>query len=487
MRSSSTKIFSKPLLAIIAISLMISLSIVAISTSLHYYYLLILAFGLPIGILTIRAVVISSSGLSELFSKLRWWHVLWLLVFASGLVLRIRDTTTVEQNPLDIWALYRIGLIGIVGFILFARLLMRRTDWLKTLFQGSIGLLTAFAILSIVSTLWSAYPTWTLYKSVEYFIDIALIAAIVVAARDIGEFKTLFDWTWLLVGLLVASSWIGLLIWPDLYRFDVGVIGLQLHGALPVLETNKVGELSAILCIVALNRFLFTEDKKFYSVLFLASMITLILSQSRSPITGFLVAIPIMLFSSKKIGPFVLTGMLIFSLILLTGIVDSFWQYFLRGQEAETFATLSGRTKLWIFGWEAFKDNPLVGYGAYAGARFEVMANTKYAAGEVGRWSTILNTWLETILGVGIFGGILVAAAFIRTWVNLLRIALRSKAGTLTQILAIEAIGILALLSVRSMFSVNLIWHPPLNFFLLMGYSEFLYRRKFLSKNKNKL
>ena len=484
MRVSTTKNNFKPLLAIAAISLIISFSILAISANLHYYYLLVLAFGLPASIITISAIFISSARLTELLSKLHWWHVLWFLMFASGLVLRIRDTDTIQQNPLDIWALYRIGLMGIVAFVLIARLLMRRTDWFKVLLKGSIGLLAGYAILGMVSTLWSVYPTWTLYKSTEYLIDIALIAAIVIAAKDIYEFKTLFDWTWLLIGLLAASAWLGLLIWPSNFAGrSVGMIGLQLSGVLPAMETNKVGELGAILGIVALNRFLFTQDKKFYFVLFFAAMLTLVFAQSRSPITGFLVAIPFMLFAAKKIGPVVLSVMLLFSLLLLTGIADTFWEFFQRGQDAKYFATLSGRTRMWELGWEVFKDSPLIGYGAYAGARFGVLSEVSKG---VGQWSSILNTWLEVLLGVGVIGWILVAAAFIRTWFNLLRVALVSKSGSLTHILAIEAIGILALLSIRSIFTTTIIWHPPMIFLLVMGYSEFLYRHRVLSRKKNR-
>ncbi|MGI9533426.1 MAG: O-antigen ligase family protein [Thermodesulfobacteriota bacterium] len=469
----------KPLIAILVISLLISMSILVISAKLQYYYLLLLAFGLPVGILVFRALIISSSRVNELFSSLHWWHILWILVFFSGLVLRIRDTEDAQQNPLDIWALYRIALIGIVALVLVARLLKRRTDWFQTLFKGSIGLLTGFAIIGIISTLWSVYPEWTLYKSTEYLIDVALIAAIVVAAKSINDFKTYFDLTWLLIGLLMLSAWIGLIIWPGLYRYDVGMIGLQLGGVIPAMETNKVGELGAILAIVALNRFLFLKDKKFYFIIFLVSIVTLIFSQSRSPITGFLVAVPIMLFAAKKIGPVVLASMMVFSVLLLTGIIDTFVQFFMRGQDPEYFANLSGRTVMWARGVEVLKESPLVGFGAYAGSRFAVLVKLGIYDG-----SSILNTWLEILLGVGIIGAIFVVTAFFRTWFVIVKSALRSNTGSLTHCLAVEAIGVFALISVRSIFTTVIIWHPPIIFLLVVAYSEYLHR--FLRKNRIK-
>ena len=177
-----------------------------------------------------------------------------------------------------------------------------------------------------------------------------------------------------------------------------------------------------------------------------------------------------------------MTATLLFALLLFTGIADTFWEFFQRGQDRKYFVTLSGRTDLWALGWEVFKDSPLVGYGAYAGARFGVLSQV----GSVGSWSTILNTWLEVLLGVGIIGGILIVAAYIRTWVILLRVAFMTKSGSLINILAIESIGVLALLSVRSIFTTVIIWHPPIKFLLLMGYSEFLSRRYLRKKTKKR-
>ena len=96
--------------------------------------------------------------------------------------------------------------------------------------------------------------------------------------------------------------------------------------------------------------------------------------------------------------------------------------------------------------------------------------------GGVGDWSSILNTWLEILLGVGLIGAFFAVAAFLRTWKNLAEATFSSKNGTLLHCLAVEGVGILALISVRSMFTTNIFWHPPLLFFLVMGYAEFLYR-----------
>lgn len=463
----------KPAIIVAGASVLIGFFTLEISNRFDYYMVLICVLGVPTGFLVLRSIFISSFRLKELFVRLKWCHYLWFLVFMSGLVFRIRDTNTVQQNPLDLWALYRIGVMGFIGYVLLMRLAMHKTDWLSSLFRGSVGLFAGFALVALLSTAWSVYPMWTLYKSLEYIISLSLIAAIIFSAKSIPDFKVLFDLTWVLLGLLAASAWIGILIWPDIaMRRDVGVLGSQLHGVIPAMETNQVGELGAILCIVAFNRILFMKDKRLYFVIFLAAMATLIIAQSRTPIAGFLVAVPLMLFASRRIGPFAFTIMLMFLVLNFTGITDTFWEYFQRGQDREHFSSFSGRTYGWALGWELFKANPLVGYGAYAGGRFVVLTEL----GGVGDWSSILNTWLEILLGVGLIGAIFTVAAFLRTWKNLLEATFSSRNGTLLHCLAVEGVGILALISVRSMFTTNIFWHPPLLFFLVLGYTEFLYR-----------
>ncbi len=476
----------KFLIVVLAAVLPISLCILLISNRFENYVLLLAALGLPAALLTIRALFVSSIRLKLLISQLRWWHLLWFLVLLSGLVFRIRNTYEAQDSPVDFWALFRMGIMGFVGFVLLVRLAMKKTNWLHTLFQGSIGFLAAYAVVAIISTLWSIYPLWTLYKSVEYLIDVVLIAAIVASAKSINDYKLMFDWTWFLLGLLAASAWLGILIWPDIaIRQDVGMLGGQLAGVIPAMETNKVGELGAILGIVALNRFLFMKDSRFYLIIFLVAMATMIFAQSRSPITGFLVALPLMLFAARRIGPIALTIMVMFFLLFLTGVTDVFWEYFLRGQSREEFSSLSGRTYGWVLGWELFKLNPLMGFGAYAGGRFAVLTElgTNMSSGQ---WSSILNTWLEILIGVGLMGILFVIAAFIKTWANIIKGTISSEAGSLFHCLAVEAIGVLALISVRSMFTTNIFWHPPLVFLLIVGYGEFMYMYYRRAKNRQR-
>jgi hypothetical protein len=90
--------------------------------------------------------------------------------------------------------------------------------------------------------------------------------------------------------------------------------------------------------------------------------------------------------------------------------------------------------------------------------------------------SSILNTWLEIVLGVGLLGSFLLLGAFCGVWIILFKRAWLKQNDTITHCLAVEALGVLSIISLRSMFTVHLIWHPPVIFLLVLGYAELIRR-----------
>jgi O-antigen ligase len=428
--------------------------------------------GIPAGFMFLWILQSARTQLKALYSQLCWWHFLWLLVFLSGLVFRVRNVAATEANVVDFWALYRIILMGIVAIALLHRLIFQRNSWDRSFFRGLIGLVSAYAMVSLASTLWSVYPMWTAYKSIEYLVDIALIAAIIVSVRSVQDFKTLFDWTWTLIGFVVAIVWLEVALWPAraIIHSSKSFFGFQIQGVLPAIDNNSVGEYGAILGIVALTRLLFpTSNRRFYLVVFLIGMVTLVSTQSRSPLIGFLVASLLVLFAARRIG---VVGLLIFltpAILSLTDLGDLLWQFFQRGQTAREFESVSGRAQLWEVSWKLFKEQPLFGYGAYAAGRFAVIGKLT----DIG-WTSLASTWLEVILGTGALGLLPFLGAFLGIWIVLLRSVPGATNYSVWQPLQVEAIGLMALMSVRSGFTPEFIWHPPLNFFLVLGCAELL-------------
>jgi len=437
------------------------------------YLLIAGVLALPIALMLLPSILVAWLKITRLRRSLRWWHILWAFYFLSGLTFRVRETENIAENPLDLAAFFRVVLVGIVGFLLFGALMLNRRLTLNRVFGGLVGLLALYSLVGIVSTLWSVYPTWTFYKSLEYLVGIVLIGTIVASVKSEAQFKSLFDLMWLLIGLETLSVWLGVVLWPEeaVHR-GIGLLGIQIEGILIKVAANSVGDLGALLGIVTMIRMLFAKgsSRRFYFIVFIVAMITLVLSQSRSPLTGFLLAVPMVLFSAGKIGWVAALSLFLPVAISFTPVGEYFWQFFLRGQSKELFFSLSGRVYWWEAALPFVQESPLIGHGAYAAGRFLV------ASAFDPTLSNLHGTWPEVLIGTGVLGLVPLIGAIAGTWVMLLRTQ-RKASNVLGEQLRLEAIGVMTLLSVRSIFSVSFIWHPALTWLLALGYTEFLRRR----------
>ena len=421
--------------------------------------------------------------LRNLTEHLRWWHVLWMLIFASALVFRVRGVNQIEQSPVDAWALYRVGLELIVAAALGIRLALRRTPWFGSMFRGFVGAITAFGLVELASTAWSVYPAWTFYKACEYLLDIALLAAVLATIRSVKDYKHFFNWTWTLYGLLLLSTWLGVLLWtqqalyPNGKNVGVGVLGIRLDGVLPAVSSNDIGTYAAILALIALCRLLPIAGKKsdrtWYILLFTASMATMVLSQTRSAIAGFFFGVFLLLYFSKRLGRSALLTFVVTPLLILSSLGGLIWSFLERGQNTQQLETLSSRVDWWSFAWQKFLERPLIGYGAYAAGRFAVLA--RHGLSET---STMHSDYLSIIVGTGIWGLIPFLTALLATWWFLTHYLRHSTIMSADQQLAYEAIAVLSLLTFRSIFMTMLTWHPPLDYLVVVGYAEFLRRRR---------
>ena len=419
------------------------------------------------------------SKVQRLLARLNWNHVLWLLLFLSGLVFRSRGIDSIHEQPLDGWAIYRVALVG-VSFVLAAGWLLRADVAPRSLFRGIVGALAAYSLVCVASSLWSAQPAWTFYKSAEYFTQVSVLALLLWTISSAKSLKTLLDLTWALYAALLGSVWAGVLIWPDLAirrEQGVGLIGFALNGVFPAVGWNTVGEISAVLAVVCLVRAFFRPWGRtcgpIYGLGAAAGLLTLILSSSRSSIAGLLVGCAAVLFAARRTKALLaLTALalLIGSQTSAGGLAKS---YFMRGQTDQAFYSLSGRVPLWEHGIEQLSEQPLTGFGAYAGGRFVALSgfNADTRAGA----STVLNTYLEVLLGTSLWGLIPLLAACLWTWRVLLRAARRPGAdGSPERLLSLEAVGVLGVLTARSWFTVKFVWHPALLFLAVAGCAEFL-------------
>ena len=253
----------------------------------------------------------------------------------------------------------------------------------------------------------------------------------------------------------------------------IGLIGVQVQGVFPNVASNGVGDLGANLSILAINRLHSRTGsnarRAAYGLLLVVSLITLILAQTRSAILALLIGCVVILILSKRIGAI---GLL-FVVLAIVGTVagDALLTYFMRDQSTEMFLSLTGRTTWWEASWAKIVERPLLGYGAYAGARFAALASLGF-----NTTATVHNSYMEVLLGTGILGLIPFLMMLGGTWIWLISALRRPLLREEEKELGLEAVGLLTMATVRSIFTANIVWHASMDFLLVLGYVEFIKR-----------
>jgi O-antigen ligase len=412
--------------------------------------------------------------------QLTWWHWLWLVMVASNFVFRTRDISTVQENPLDAAAIYRVALVGITALALLIRLVLRRPNWLGSLFHGLPGIVAVFALICILSSVWSFNPPWTLYKSLEYLVDISLLAAILATIGSIESIESLMDWTWVICGLLVVVAWLEAPIWPEealegAGGYMGGPLQYRLSGVYPGQGFNMLGTYGAILSTIAICRLLPATGRKFdrawYVMLLVLGAVTMVFAQTRSAIGGFVVGAILAFILTKRIRLGITLGVVSAVVLAFTGASRTLLDFLQRGQTQEQIASLSGRLEWWGVAWEAFKQHPFTGYGAFTSG---LSVFPKLGVREI---TPLHSDYVETLVGIGIWGPLLIILGLLGTWWILFRYIGRFPSTSLERQLAIEAIAVLGVLTVRTTVMGVIMSQPPIQYFAILGYAEYLRRR----------
>jgi O-antigen ligase len=143
----------------------------------------------------------------------------------------------------------------------------------------------------------------------------------------------------------------------------------------------------------------------------------------------------------------------------------------LRGEDPSGIAGLNGRAAFWTTGIESISAHLLTGIGAYAGGRFGVLE-------QIGQDAvTLHNTYVEVLVGTGIPGLIAIVFVLVGTWWTLLKKIRQRSAGS-DPSAAVAAGSALAVLTVRSFFDTELIWHTAFVFFAIVLYAESMRRQR---------
>jgi O-antigen ligase len=429
----------------------------------------------PVGILLVAGLREGIGYFSELRAAWTWWHWLFMLLTLSTLVLRLRDNSVAAANPVDAFALFRIGPEAIVAVILWLRLRNRETTWRRSMFRGLVGVMAVFGIACLVSTTWSVYPAWTLYKSAEMLLDIATIAAILATIQSAGEIRKVCNWVWVLYGADIVVAWLGAAIWPADCLDELG----RLSSVWPVISSNSLGSSSALVALVALARLVSHKQgrqeksgRAWYLLLLAVGLITLIASQTRNSMAGFLFGAFLIFVYERKIWVPIVAVLSSLPVLMFTSLGPRVIQFLSRDQTESQITHMSARVDWWTFAWQQFIQRPFTGYGAFAAGKFAVLGKIGIEA------SQIHSDWMEILTGESVWGLVPFTVAVIGTWWIIGRSYSDPSLTADERQWLPEIAGIFGAITVRSFFNVEMSWHAPFIFLAIVCYAEFLRRKR---------
>jgi O-antigen ligase len=248
-----------------------------------------------------------------------------------------------------------------------------------------------------------------------------------------------------------------------------------------VVSSNDLAEISAILSLVSLCRIFVDEDsqkwKKRYWYVFGVASVTLVFTQTRGAFLAFLVGLVALLILARKYLLVAVGGVtsfvIVVPLLALTKLGDQVQNFLLRGQTTEGATGMSGRMETWQASLEKVAQHPLTGYGGF-GAKFVIL--TKSSVG-----SDTLSSYIDSLLNIGLLGFLLLVVVVFLVGRSLLRSVRDSRLSQAENYLALEMFIVFIVVSIRSVESSNLITHPMIGFLTVLGFAEFLRRRRNLS------
>lgn len=350
-----------------------------------------------------------------------------------------------------------------------------------------LGLMFIYALVGIVTSLFSAVPIFALYWALMYG---GVIVILVPFLNKPGLLKRIITINWVVAAVIATLLLLFFLMQPGIISSlnmhtlffnqrpyeGIGTVGAEtptfgMAGARP----TGFGRYAALVALVAFWRFLKAKNKKIWWFLaFIFFFAILIFSRGRTEMIAFIPSILFLFWCAKKFKPLLI--LLLMGVILLTGVVTynnihsaAHYSDEYDSGGVEVIYTLSGRTNgVWSDAFSLFLSSPLVGYGFQADRYFL-------------RGQNAHNTIVHTLVQTGIVGTVFVIAAFVLLGILIYRLFKMNTLEPPQKIFFIEIVGIVIFLAVRGItqslafFSADWLFLAPIIAYIQALY---LYRKQ---------
>ncbi len=371
----------------------------------------LLLAGVP---LAVAVVVASIRPVGEvlLVASSRIVGVAWLLLVVSTFVWRGRTTEALNANPLDSAALVRVGCVGLAALLLVAYLLRAPRG---VGLPPAVKLFVAYVAVALVAGVGSPQPLIATYRACE--LAVGVLALVAVGCSPPQIWRRALDLVLACLAAVMVVAWVEAAAMPHRAWEQVhGVVPWALIVAMPSFSSNSLGEYGAILAVFGLGSL--GTRRRWVSVAAASlGFATLIATQYRTGVIAFVAALTFVLWRRRNVG-------VVVAIVAAAALVVASGQAgVLRGRvevafargNASTVRTLDSRSIYWNAARPAIRERPILGWGLNVGTR-RVLSSLG-----LQQTSTIHSTWFEALLGTGLVGAAMLAAAYLALLVAALR------------------------------------------------------------------
>lgn len=313
--------------------------------------------------------------LSSLRVKFRFWpiYVLISTLFIGGV------KSVEASQSIDADKLYRAALLLLAISMAF---LMSFDKARRRLVSKEILPLYIYFFVCIGSAFYSDSFLYPFSKSVELFASILCVSLVVSKSDSIGKIIENSQQVVFLVSFFILISSLA--------------INISLYGSpFGYYKTSTSLGASALICLLSRN----TYSNRANVALKPFLICCLLFSFSRTNLGLALFIIPLhMVLTGKVAGSLAILIVAIFGPMMIYFFTD----YLIRGEDWELIFTLTGRLVHWEHAWSLFVAAPFFGYGYYYGVR--VVGSETYTAREGFEFSTFDNSYLDSLVSVGVVG-----------------------------------------------------------------------------------
>ena len=330
------------------------------------------------------------------FSRKPLFSFLILVAAMSVFLGQPRAVQTIASEPVDAIRLARIMALVLLAVVSIAGIFSSIGRGVSS--GKGIKWMIAYALFAMLSYLYSSFPLLSLWKGFEVLSVSLAGMAVGMRLKAEGDIQDAINIIILGLWFLVVSSLVGAIFSPSEAFAPMkakGPMAFSLEGVYPLVNANTLSQVSGMVSIITLVWMVKPGNR--YGVagpgfVLLVSLACLVLSHSRTSIVALIIAAFLVLVVFRRrtlmIGAFCIGGLLLITDV----VVEYLLPYFVRGQSVQTFTSLSGRTEFWPEVIKKVGEAPFLGHGFYASQR--MMWNI----------SSVDNTYLEVMLGLGVMG-----------------------------------------------------------------------------------